>query len=75
MLLNRARPETIHFVLFVAAFAALLWSGGASAQGLGRISGTVTDTTGANVSGAQINGNKYRHTPNHHNHQRQLRPL
>ena len=55
MLLERGRRTgTIQFVLFAMAFAGLLWSGSASAQGLGRISGTVTDTTGATVSGAQI---------------------
>ena len=55
MLLGRGtRSGTIHFVLFAMALAALLWSASASAQGLGRIGGTVTDTTGATVSGAQI---------------------
>jgi hypothetical protein len=38
----------------VVALAGLLWGGQALAQGRGRINGTVTDTTGAAVSGAQV---------------------
>ena len=40
------------FLLFVALF--LMTTSGLFAQGLGRISGTVTDTTGAVVPGAAL---------------------
>ena len=53
MLLGRGtRFGSIHLSLFAMALAALLSSTSAFAQGLGRIGGTVTDTTGATVSGS-----------------------
>ena len=55
MLLKRGSLSgAVRWVLVMMAFAGLLCAGEALGQGRGRINGTVTDTTGAAVSGAQV---------------------
>ena len=55
MLLKRGNPSrTMRWGLIAMVCSGLLCVGQALGQGMGRINGTVTDSTGAAVSGAQI---------------------